>query len=97
MSTFSIFGASASSSEALPISAAAILPLRCASHPLSAWKASKIPNVDGGGGGGGVMCNPLRQGGRRFLDNMAWGYDHWAWFVTSDGDVLWPQPLLQGW
>jgi hypothetical protein len=19
---------------------------------------------------------------------MAWGYDHWAWFVTSDGDVF---------
>src|SRR4051812_5534900 len=34
MSTFSIFGASASSSDALPISAAAILPLRCASHPI---------------------------------------------------------------
>jgi hypothetical protein len=51
--------------------------LRCASRPLSAWKASRIPNVDGGGGG--VLCNPLRQGGRRFLDNMAWGYDHWAW------------------
>lgn len=46
-STCSMWGGSASSSEAFSISAAAICPPRCALRPASSANASKMPNVDG--------------------------------------------------
>ena len=46
-STCSICGGSASNSDALAISAAAIGPAKCALRPVSSAKASKMPNVAG--------------------------------------------------